>query len=61
MCDMSFELENGGYKLIMNDDTPDYEMEMNCNEGYKMSGVKLFVCKDGLWNRVPSTTKCESM
>ena len=61
MCDMSFNLENGDYKLIMKDDTPEYDMEMTCDEGYEMIGVKTFTCKNGLWSRTPSQTKCESM
>ena len=61
MCPMTFNLENGDYTLIMNDDTPDYEMEMTCDEGYDMDGVKLFTCKNGLWNRIPSQTKCQSV
>ena len=61
MCEMSFDLENGDYKLIMKDDTPDYEMEMNCDDGYEMAGIKLFTCKNGFWNRTPSETKCRSV
>lgn len=60
MCPMTFNLENGHYTLIMNDDTPDYEMEMTCEEGFEMTGVNKFTCKNGLWNRIPSQTKCHS-
>ena len=60
MCPMLFNLENGDYKLIMNDDTPDYEMEMSCDEGYEMTGGTKITCKNGLWNQTPSLTKCYS-
>ena len=59
MCPMTFELKNGNYTMIMNDKIPEYEMEMTCNEGYIMRGVKRFTCKKGgLWDQTPSVTKC---
>jgi len=58
------DLENGNHKLIMNDESPDYQMEMTCNDGYVINGVKTVMCDatKGIWtNGVPSLTKCESM
>ena len=61
MCPMSFNLENGDHKLIMEDGKVEYQMEMTCDKGYKMVGVKIFTCKNGLWSRVPSATRCVGM
>ena len=61
MCPMTYDLKNGDQKFIMNDDKPEYNMVMTCDEGYTMVGVKNFTCKGGLWDRIPSGTTCVSM
>ena len=53
-------LENGVQDLIINSDTPAYEMKMSCDKGFDMIGVETVVCNDGLWNVLPSNTKCTS-
>ena len=59
MCSMSFDLENGDHQLMMNDDKPEYGMQMTCDDGFIMIGEKNFTCKkNGNWNTPPSQTKC---
>ena len=60
MCTMPPPLENGVQDLIMNNNTPAYEMKMSCDKGFDMIGVETVICNDGSWNTLPSSTKCTS-
>jgi len=60
MCPLDFNLENGDYELIMDDNRVEYDMVMTCKKGFVMKGVERFTCKDGAWNRVPRQTTCRS-
>lgn len=56
---MTHTLENGKHKFNMTNSTPEYEMEMTCDEGFIMKGTKFFTCtRNGVWNRYPGSTKC---
>ena len=53
-------LENGKQELIIKNDTLAYEMKMSCDKGFDMIGVDTVTCINGVWNRLPSNTKCTS-
>ena len=60
MCPLDFTLENGDYKLIIDDTKVEYHMAMTCKKRYIMKGVPKFTCKNGAWDRIPSQTICYS-